>query len=244
MKNFTALSVTLALCAAMTTASIVTPLHPKANAASAKEWIQISEQATYYGEARDDKPNGRGTIQWGTSKQYSGDFVDGIREGSGKYINEYTEDGLKHKVVYQGTWKQDQMNGNGTYTHKVTDGEGSVTMNEIQTGTFQKGLLQTGYDVIHALADPDFSFTYTSPQETFNIMGGNLNMKASFTKGMVFSADYRKGSIRKSYSIFPAETAAKQRKNDADLKYMKSIQNHLNPYIVVFERLSKQVPLQ
>lgn len=243
MKKLTALTLGIALSASLTAATL-TAGTSNVKAAPVKEWVQISAGVTYYGEVGNGIPNGRGTIHWGEHKQYAGEFVNGKREGTGKYINEYAADGEQHKVVYNGAWKQDQMDGKGTLTHRVTEADGSVRSNEIQTGTFEGGLLQTGYDVIHALADPDFSFTYVSPQETLHIMGSNLDMKASFKKGQMFSADYTKGPIRKSTSIFPADTAADQRKNDADLKYLKSIQSHLNPYIEEFERLSKQVPLK
>ncbi|MWV43134.1 hypothetical protein GRF59_05780 [Paenibacillus sp. HJL G12] len=243
MKKITAVSLSVALFASLTSVFITSGPTP-ASASSTKEWVKISEQVTYYGEVKDGIPNGRGTIQWGDNKQYSGDFVAGKREGSGKYMNEYVSEGEKHKVVYSGTWKQDVMDGKGTLTHKVTQEDGAVRWNEIQTGAFKNGSIQTGYDVIHALADPDFSFNYKSPQETLAVLGSNINLKQSLKNGTLFSVDYRKGSIAKSYSIFPADTQAKQRINDAALKYLQSIQSRLNPHFDEFEKLSKQVPLK
>ncbi|ASS67762.1 MULTISPECIES: hypothetical protein [unclassified Paenibacillus] len=183
-------------------------------------------------------------MNWGYSKQYSGDFIDGKRAGTGKYINEYVLEGERQKVVYSGAWKQDRMDGDGTLTRKATKEDGVVRMNEIQTGTFKNGSLLYGYDVIHAVADPDFSFSYRSNQETLQIMGGHENLKASLKQGTLFSIDYRKGSIRKSCSIFPADTKAAQREQDAALKYLQGIQTRLGPYMEEFERLSKQVPLK
>lgn len=243
MKKVTALSLTMALCASLTTASFVSG-PSSASAASVKEWVKISEQTSYYGEVKNGVPNGRGTIRWGDNKQYSGDFIDGKREGTGKYINEYVFEGEKHKEVYTGTWKKDKIDGKGTLTHKVTMEDGAVRSNEIQIGTFNNGTLQNGYDVIHALADPDYSFTYKSPQETLAILGSNINMKNALKKGTLFSVDYRNGSKVKSCSIFPADTKAEQRKNDADLKYLQSISAKLNPHFEEFEKLSKQVPLK
>ncbi|WP_342774686.1 hypothetical protein [Paenibacillus dokdonensis] len=243
MKKVTALSITMALCASLTTASFVTG-PSSASAAPVKEWVKISEQTSYYGEVKNGVPNGRGTMLWGEHKQYSGDFIDSKREGTGKYMNEYGSDGEKHTVVYIGAWKQDNMNGKGTLTHKVTMEDSAVRSNEILMGAFTNGTLQTGYDVIHALADPDYSFTYKNSQETLSILGSNINMKSSLKKGNLFSVDYRNGSTVKSCSIFPAETKAKQRKNDADLKYLQSISLKLNPYLEEFEKLSKQVPLK
>lgn len=239
LKN---LSVSLVLSAALSAAAIW-PISPSVQAAPAKEWLQISDTTTYYGEVSGGKPNGRGTMKWGDSKQYSGEFVNGQREGKGKYINEYAADGESHKVVYNGEWKLDRMNGTGTLTHKVIQEDGAVRSNEIQTGAFSGGVQTSGYDVIHALADPDFYFAYKSPQEQLVIMGSADHLKASLKSGSLFSAEYRSAKIHKSYSVFPADTAAEQRINEASLKYLQSIQPKLNPHLEQFERLAGQVPL-
>lgn len=243
MKKWTALSLSVTLCASLAAVSIV-PAHSTAHAAAAKESVKISENAQYFGEVKNGVPNGRGTIHWGDSKQYSGDFVNGKREGSGKYINEYTQDSEKHIVVYSGAWKQDKMEGKGTLTHKVVMDGGEVRSNEIQTGTFKNGVLQNGYDVIHALADPDYSFTYKNGSETLEMLGSNQGIKTSLKTGQIFSIKYRNGSINKYYTLFPADTKAEQRKLDADLKYLQSIQKKLIPVFAEFERLSKQLPLK
>lgn len=242
MKKMIALSLSAALCTALSTMSLV-PASSIAHAAATKELIQISEQTQYYGEVTNGAPNGRGTIHWGGSKQYSGDFVNGKREGSGKYINEYTQDGEKHKLVYNGTWKQDKMEGKGTLTHKVTQEDGEVIWNEIQAGTFKNGVLQSGYDVIHAQADPDYSFTYKNGNEKLEILGTNSGLKEALQKGTLFSIKYRNGSVNQLYSSFPADTKSEQRKIDKALKYLQGIQKKLNPHMDEFERLSKQVPL-
>ncbi|WMT39022.1 hypothetical protein RE628_15990 [Paenibacillus sp. D2_2] len=170
MKKIISLSLSVALSAALISVPFI-PASSTAHAAAAKESVQISENTQYYGEVSDGVPNGRGTIHWGDSKQYSGDFVNGMCEGNGKYINEYTQDGEKHKVVYTGTWKQEKMDGKGTLTHKIIQEDGEVRWNEIQTGNFKNGVLQSGYDVIHALADPDYSFTYKNGNEKLEVLG-------------------------------------------------------------------------
>lgn len=243
MKKIIALSVTLTLSASLIAASLA-PLPGSVDAASAKEWIQISERTSYYGEAANGQPNGRGTIKWGNGKQYSGEFMNGKRTGNGKYINEYQVDGETHKVVYTGRWNNDKMDGEGTLTHKVTLPDGSVRWNQIQKGTFQAGVFQSGYDVIHAVADPDYSFTYKKGQESLEIMGFNQNMKQAWAAGTMFSVHYKNGNINKKSSIFPANSAAEQRQNDAAIRYFKSIQSKVNPHLEQFEALSKQVPLK
>ncbi|KZS44371.1 hypothetical protein AWU65_30395 [Paenibacillus glucanolyticus] len=245
MQKIKALSITLACALSLFASSLVpAPASADANAASAKEWIQISARTSYYGETANGQPHGRGTIKWGEDKQYSGDFVNGKRTGTGKYMNQYQADDEEHKVVYNGSWTDDKMDGEGLQTHKVTLPDGTVRWNQLQKGTFKAGVFQSGYDVIHAVADPDYSFTYKNGKELLTIMGSNQNMKKAWAAASMFSVQYKNGSVNKSYSIFPASTAAEQRQNDAAKKYLKSIQNKINPHLLQFEALSKQVPLK
>ncbi|EHB68042.1 hypothetical protein [Paenibacillus lactis] len=243
MKKITAITLTTALAASLTVASLI-PAAASADASAAKERIQMSERTSYYGEVSNGQPNGRGTIKWGTEKQYSGDFVNGKRSGSGKYINQYIEDGEQHKVVYTGSWSGDQMNGKGVLTHKVTQADGTVRWHQIQKGIFKDGVFTNGYDVIQAVADPDFSFTYTNGKETLEIMGTNKGLHQAWKKGNLFDVKYKNGSVNKSYTIFPLGTEAEQRKNDADRKYLQSIYKKIAPHLGQFEALSKQVPLK
>ncbi|MEJ9218238.1 hypothetical protein P4H46_08605 [Paenibacillus glucanolyticus] len=244
MQKIKLLSITLACALSLFASSLVpAPASADANAASAKEWIQISARTSYYGETANGQPHGRGTIKWGEDKQYSGDFVNGKRTGTGKYMNQYQADDEEHKVVYNGSWTDDKMDGEGLQTHKVTLPDGTVRWNQLRKGTFKAGVFQSGYDVIHAVADPDYSFTYKNGKELLTIMGSNQNMKKAWAAASMFSVQYKNGSVNKSYSIFPASTAAEQRQNDAAKKYLKSIQNKINPHLLQFEALSKQVPL-
>lgn len=243
MKKITAIALSLALSASLTVASLATG-STAVHASASKEWVQLTGHAMYYGEVKNGVPHGRGTIKWGDGKQYSGDFSDGKRTGTGKYMNEYVSEGHKIKVVYSGAWKNDKMEGKGTLTHKVTDEEGRVVSHQIQTGIFKNHLFKSGYDVIHAVADPDYSFTYKNGNETLYIMGHNKDMKASWKSGKIFMAKYQKGSVSKTYSFFPGETKAEERKNAAALKYLQSIQARVNPHLEQFERLSKQLPLE
>ncbi|WP_431091394.1 hypothetical protein [Paenibacillus sp. 8b26] len=218
---------------------------PAASASAIKETVQLSGQTTYYGELENGQPNGRGTIKWSENKQYSGDFVNGKRSGTGKYINQYTDaDGQIHKVVYNGTWSNDNMSGKGTQTEKVTQMDGTIRSNEIQVGAFQKNGLQNGYKVIHAVADPDYSFTYKNGNEVLNILHSNQNLFQRWQNGELFSVSYQNGSIQKEYSMFPEDTAAKERQRQAAIKYLKGITAKITPHLQQFEKLSKQVPLK
>ncbi len=218
---------------------------PAVSASAAKESLQLSGQTTYYGEVENGQPNGRGTIKWSENKQYSGDFVKGKRTGTGKYMNQYTDaDGQNHKVVYNGTWSNDTMSGKGTQTEQVTQSDGTIRSNGIQVGNFQNNRLQSGYQVIHALADPDYSFTYQNGMEVLNILHSNQNLVQQWQSGELFSVIYKNGSVQKEYSMFPEETATKERQRKAAIKYLKGITTKVTPYLQQFEKLSKQIPLK
>ncbi|MCM3785711.1 hypothetical protein M3231_22335 [Neobacillus mesonae] len=243
MKKLAAFPLAIALTVSGA-AGVLASASVTADAAAAKEWVQISERITYYGEVKDGVPHGSGTIKWGNGKQYSGQFALGKRSGTGKYINEYVQEGELHKVVYSGDWKNDKMDGKGTQTHKISLEDGTVQSHQIQNGIFTSNQFGSGYDVIHALADPDFSFTYKNGEESIAILGSNVNMRASWQKGQMFSAVYKKGSVVKEYSIFPGETKAEERRNAAALKYLQSIKSKVSPHLEEFERLSRLVPLR
>ncbi|AUS27887.1 hypothetical protein C1A50_3723 [Paenibacillus polymyxa] len=239
-----ALSLPIMVSASLISGALLVNI-PAANAAATKELLQLSGQATYYGEVENGQPHGRGTIKWSEYKQYSGDFVNGKRSGTGKYINQYTDaDGQHHKVVYSGTWSNDTISGKGTQTDKVTQTDGTIRSNEIQVGTFQNNGLQNGYQVIHAVADPDYSFTYKNGKEVLNILHSNQDLVQRWQQGELFSVNYKNGSVQKEYSMFPEEVATKERQRQAAIKYLKGITAKITPHLQQFEKLSKQVPLK
>ena len=64
---------------------------------------------TYFGEFKDDKPNGQGTEIYPNGAKYVGEWSDGFFNGEGTYS--YTN-GAK----YVGKWKDDRRQGQGTFT--------------------------------------------------------------------------------------------------------------------------------
>ncbi|AZH32038.1 hypothetical protein [Paenibacillus sp. M-152] len=240
-----ALSLPIVVSASLISGTLLVNNIPTVNAAVTKELLQLSGQTTYYGEVENGQPNGRGTIKWSEYKQYSGDFVNGKRSGTGKYMNQYTDaDGQHHKIVYNGTWSNDTMSGKGTQTEKVTQSDGTIRSNQIQVGTFQDNGLQNGYQVIHAVADPDYSFTYKNGKEVLNILHSNQDLVQRWQQGELFSVNYKNGSVQKEYSMFPEEVATKERQRQAAIKYLKGITAKVTPHLQQFEKLSKQVPLK
>lgn len=216
-------------------------------AAGNKEALQISPSVKYYGEVKDGQPHGKGSIQWGPNKYYSGDWVNGKRSGTGKYVNSYyvnsyiSEGKEQVKVVYNGSWSDDVRSGEGIGTEKTTLSSGEVRVNMYQAGMFKADQLVKGYTVMQALADPPFSFNYKNGDMSLQIYGDNQDINKSWMKGNTFSIDYKKGKVSKHYDVFPAEPGDNK---TATLKYLQNIHKTIKPQLDEFQRLSKLVPLK
>lgn len=217
-----------------------------AQAASAKQWVQLPSGASYYGQVKNGQPNGRGTIKWSADKQYSGAFKAGKRSGTGKYVNTYTdpETGLLRQVVYTGIWSGDRMNGRGVWTEKIFEPGGRIFSNGIRTGIFAQNKLNRGYQVIHAQADPDYSFSYRSPGFRLDVLGSNISPLTDWKNGTLFDIQYRKGPVSKQYSLFQGRTAAQEKERLASLQYLRGVTNEVAPYLRQFQALSKQLSLK
>lgn len=97
--------------------------------ASSKVNLDISKGVKYYGEVKNGKPHGKGTMNWYNQKTYSGEWINGKRSGYGKYtIIDKSEAYLEEssgmwdnirKIVYTGYWKNDQQNGEGLLVDDV-----------------------------------------------------------------------------------------------------------------------------
>ena len=101
---------------------------------------------TYFGEFKDDKPNGQGTEIYPNGAKYFGEFKDSIKYGQGtytyangdKYVGEFKDDIRYGQGTYTwadgrrhvGEWKDDKQQGQGTFTG--TD------------GTVKKGIWENG----------------------------------------------------------------------------------------------------
>jgi hypothetical protein len=68
---------------------------------------------SYRGQLLNDKPHGRGTMQYAGAnvRSYDGDWVNGVREGQGKVT-------WPNGTVFEGNWANDQKNGQGTLTEE------------------------------------------------------------------------------------------------------------------------------
>ncbi len=240
------LSAAMLIALSLSGAASAYPTGTAVHAAAAKQSLTLAGGATYYGQAENGLPDGRGTIRWPGSKTYSGSFEQGKRSGMGKYINAYTDadTGFRHKIVYTGTWANDRMNGEGTWTHKRMEASGRVILNEIRTGVFRDNAWSAGYEAIHAEADPEYGYTYKDQGMRLNVLAGGGNLLASWKKGELFGVAYQKGAVSRGYSIFPEESAAKERERQASIRYLKSIASQVAPHLQKFEQLSRQLPLK
>ncbi|MDN8588556.1 hypothetical protein Q0V21_07220 [Paenibacillus sp. 11B] len=147
-------------------------------AALKKVTLKLSDGSTYYGEVLDGKPHGKGTARWGKSEMYSGDWVNGRRQGKGKYtyklvegagvpFDDYDESNMGHGTgefttrTYTGSWINGTYHGKGKeitqwleVQYLTADGEvhpilGSY-INSINDGTFNQGKMSQGYYAIHS----------------------------------------------------------------------------------------------
>lgn len=120
---------------------------PSSDADSNKVAFKLENGAVYYGEGKNGKPNGKGTMKWGDRKSYSGDWVNGKRSGYGKYIANVNSDGTSISMVYKGYWKNDKYNGQGTFI-EVNDYGKDYNVSNVSIGKFRDNLFQEGYKLV------------------------------------------------------------------------------------------------
>jgi len=73
----------------------------------------VEDDKDYYdGAWKDDEQTGRGTVVWRSGDRYEGDVVKGKKEGTGVYY--YSPDNLFNGVRFEGQFKNDKIDGNGT----------------------------------------------------------------------------------------------------------------------------------
>jgi hypothetical protein len=213
-------------------------------AATEKVYREISKNVTYYGQMKDGKPHGKGTMTWYATKTYSGDWVNGKRTGSGKYVNKYKSDNKDYVVTYDGQWKDDLKSGNGTLLTKIMGRDETVEYHKIQFGTFTSDRFATGYSVAHSTGDQPYSFNYKDTKMNLQIFGTNVNMKQAWKDGKFHTIQYTKGKVMKHYSVTFDENPSLVKQNKTVLTYLKGLQSDVNPYLEKLERLSARVPLK
>lgn len=156
-------------------------------AATKKVSLKLSDGATYYGEVKNGKPHGKGTMKWGENKSYSGDWVKGKRSGQGKYVNfsktpnaadgpdGYDTDSL----IYVGEWSNDKQNGRGTLMN-----QGSIAPRDyyesISKGTFKNNVFVSGYLYRYSEANSKREFIHVDGTSKLSIDIDNNSFGESF----------------------------------------------------------------
>jgi hypothetical protein len=69
----------------------------------------------YVGDVVNGEPNGSGSLTLDNSDHFTGSFVAGVKQGSGRM--EYASSG----IVYEGEWRDNQRHGNGCLTWPTGD---------------------------------------------------------------------------------------------------------------------------
>ncbi|OWA33409.1 hypothetical protein B9G55_22330 [Saccharibacillus sp. O16] len=233
-------AVSVALASAAT--ELANPM--RAAAESVKGTAKISG-ASYFGELKNGLPHGKGKLEWSSSKWYMGEFVQGKRSGTGKYLNQYIDSsGKMHRIVYNGEWKNDRMNGSGVQTEDVSNENGQLYLKKFITGTFANNTWVSGYNVGHVLGDPDYSYLYKGNGITLWIWDTNLPLMERWKNGSLFRVQYQKGSVYRDYSMFTEESTTKEKARLEALRYLQSVTSQVEPHLKKFQELAKQVPIE
>ncbi|WP_091015367.1 MULTISPECIES: hypothetical protein [Paenibacillus] len=197
--------------------------------------LEYGNGATFYGETKNGKPHGSGTMTWGKTKTYKGSWAQGKRSGHGIYkVITRGEDRIIESK-YDGNWKNDKKDGQGKLEINEIALTGERLESRIQTGTFAKDQWIAGYDVRNGEYDPPYYFAYKDSKLRFEILGYAGDIWNDLKKGYIFSFTYQKGKVYKSVGVGD-EYNPKQFSS-----FIKSIEKEIKPHINQFERLAKQL---
>lgn len=159
------------------------------HATTKKVYLKLSNGVSYYGEVKNGKPNGKGSMDWGGGKSYSGDWIDGKRSGQGYYkYNEIVDDnGTTRIVTYNGSWKNDNRHGKGLLK-EITSGDYGPSL--VQQGTFNNNRFTIGYEVYFTLGYYYFDyvdekqsvgFGVNSEEVAAKLLSGSFNGEQAFS---------------------------------------------------------------
>ncbi|MBD8838800.1 hypothetical protein MHB85_06715 [Paenibacillus sp. FSL K6-4396] len=197
--------------------------------------LEYGNGATYYGETKNGKPHGSGTMTWGKTKTYKGSWALGERSGHGVYkVITRGEDRIIESK-YDGNWKNDKKDGQGKLEINEIALTGEMLESRIQTGTFAKDQWIAGYDVRNGEYDPPYSFVYKDSKLSLEIWGDVGNILDGLKNNYFFLFTYQKGKVYKSVGVGD-EYNPKQFSS-----FIKSIEKEIKPHINQFERLAKQL---
>jgi hypothetical protein len=210
------------------------PLHTS-DAASSMRTLEFGNGVTYYGETKNDKPHGYGTMTWSKSKSYKGNWVSGERSGYGVYKAVTSDHDRVTDLKYDGFWKNDKKDGKGELEIREISYEAVMLENRIQKGTFAKDQWISGYDVRHGEYDPPYYFAYKDSNISLKILGDAGNILDGLKSGYFFSFTYQKGKVYRNVGV-GNEFSQKQFNS-----FIKSVEKEIKPYINQFEKLAQKL---
>ena len=77
--------------------------------------LELPPGATYRGQIGSNRPHGAGTLRYADGSSYTGEFIDGCREGQGRWQDAPDYEGNVW-LRYEGEWKADKRHGHGKET--------------------------------------------------------------------------------------------------------------------------------
>jgi len=77
---------------------------------------------SYEGQFKKGWPNGTGTYKWSTGETYTGDWINGVRDGKGKYVS----NAQGRDSVLSGYWKHDKYVGEKPFQSYVIEYRNSI----------------------------------------------------------------------------------------------------------------------
>lgn len=200
-----------------------------------RQTLNYSSGAVYYGETKNGKPHGEGTMTWGKSKTYNGSWMEGKRSGQGVYKMITRETDRISETQYEGTWKSDQKEGKGELRVNEISLTGTMLESRLQTGTFSKDQWIAGYDVRKGEYDPPYYFAYQDAKIKLQILGEAGEILKGLKEGYFFSFNYQKGKVHKNVGV------GDEYDSKAFRSFIVSIEKEIKPYIQQFEKLAKKL---
>lgn len=173
----------IALVMVLSLLAFVVTSEAYAASTSKKVTLKLANGTVYYGEVKNGQPNGKGTMNWGRDKVYSGSWVNGKRSGYGQYkfidySDAYKDDNGElvniNTYTYKGMWLNDRQDGEGTYTEENYGYNNFLQMNfstrKIKKGKFLDGKFTKGY--VLSSSPKSSTYTYIDDKQTIVIGGG------------------------------------------------------------------------
>lgn len=163
--------------------------HEESAASGRKVSLTLPNGATYYGEVKNNKPHGKGTMRWGPTKVYSGDWYNGQRSGTGKYVSDMHPQDMK--IVYEGEWRNDRPNGTGIRRESNSD----LNFHLISKGFFKDHDLLTGHTVLQSMDGIWFEYRDSNTFLAFSVSDreqANELMHSKLARGSIQLLNYYK----------------------------------------------------